>query len=471
MWVRGVVVAASVTVVAQVVIVGLVLAWAWSPESGNAAGFAPNAVVSLAVLLVALVSGLLVKRLNVSVHRALPWVIALISFGLTAVPVALLVWGDPQTAALMYRGLGIPQGIERFWDMALVMRSIDCSSWGFDVFAENNGCLQDPAIYAPGMLWLQVLPVFSFAMTPWLGIGLAALASLGLAWLARSSSGIGQVALLVAAIGVPWLLLLERGNIDAVVILAAIAAAALVRRFPRTLWPWAVAALLAWLMGTWKYYPFAMGLMLLPVLTVRRGWVIITSYAIATLGFVLFTWDNLRFSFASNEGMTEIGDLVVLGRTPVVARLIGSQYPVDYLQWGDALLLVLAVAAACWGAGAVSRGKAFRVTPVMLALAGSSVYLVSVLFAGFGWGYKTAFLLLCVPLLAFGSRAPRIVVASLLPMLLLLVVASSTSANTLLASLAGITVASFALGLGVSQSVRAISGTNAFGARGRVTSS
>ena len=59
-------------------------------------------------------------------------------------------------------------------------------------------------------------------------------------------------------------LLLERGNLDAVVLWSAVAAVILVRRW-NSLWAWSIAAALIWVMGTWKYYPFAMGLMLLPL--------------------------------------------------------------------------------------------------------------------------------------------------------------------------------------------------------------
>ena len=454
---RPTVLAAGFVVALLAALVGLVLAWTTDSLTGNAQGFVPNAVITGFVIAAAVVAGLLVRDLGLRTSRWLPWAIAGMSFTLAFVPFALLTWGSPDAAALLYRGLRLPQGIERFWDMALVMRSVDCSSWGFDVFVDNNGCLQDAAIYGPGMLWLQFVPfgVFSFAAVPWLGVVLAAAASLGLAWLARASAGTGQIVLLVAAVGTPWLLLLERGNIDAVVILVAIVAVAIIRRWPTSLSSWAFAAALAWLMGTWKYYPFAMGLLLLPVLRLRRGWLVIAGYLVASVGYVLLTWSNFRFSASSNSGMTEIGDLVVLGRVPVVARLLGSTYPASGPQWGDGLVLVLAIAALVWGLLAAGLVRGMRSTGSMLALAGAPIYLASVLVAGFGWGYKTAFLLLCVPVLAFRRSTGPLLAASL-TMLLLIAVASSVAANTLLASLAGITAASFALGFAGRLALRSI---------------
>ena len=444
---RAFAIAAGATAALAGACVALVLAAALDPATSNAQAFVPTAVVALAVLSGAFAVGLLVRRLDLRLHRAFPWLIAAISFSFTLVPFALLSSGRPESAALLYRALRIPQGIERFWDLALVLRSIDCASWGFDVFVDNNGCLQDAAIYGPGMLWLQFIPIFTAGAVIWLGVGLAAAASLGLAWLARGSSGTGQIVLLIAAIGTPWLLLLERGNVDALVILAAIIGVALVRRWPTSLWSWAVAAVLAWLMGTWKYYPFAMGLLLVPVLRLRRGWIVLGGYAAASVGYVALTWSNFRFSADSNSGMAEVGDIVVLGRIPVVARFVGSEHPAVSLQWGDVLIALLALSACAWGALLARDLNRPRLAPSMLALAGSPIYLASVLVAGFGWGYKTAFLLLCVPLLAFVRYPSRSVMAGSAVALVLVAVASSVAANALLATLAGVIAASFSLGL------------------------
>ena len=63
-------------------------------------------------------------------------------------------------------------------------------------------------------------------------------------------------------------------------------------------------------------------------------------------------------------------------------------------------LLGLALAAFAWGAAFAVALRRRHVHPAMLAVAGSSLFLASVLVAGFGWGYKAAFLLLCVPLVA-----------------------------------------------------------------------
>lgn len=413
----------------------------------------PNALTALAVFVVIFGSAALIKRLDLEVSKTLAWLVGAASLAFSLIPWLFLTYGNADTAALLYRGLRIPQGIERFWDLALVMRSIDCSAVGVDVFAENNGCLADPAIYGPGMLWLQHVPfgIFSFTHVLALGVAMMVVSSAALLWLARQSYGIGQVVLLVSALGAPWLLLLERGNVDAVLIWVAVLGVIIVRRWP-SLISWSVLAALIWLMGTWKYYPFAMGLMLLPLLWIRRGWIVLGSWVIASGAFVLLTWTNFKFSTQSNANMTDIGDYVVLGRVPVVARMLHAEFPTHGIQTGDLLIVLLALAALAWGAvigmGLVRRSTGTGIYLPMLAAAGSAIFLASVLVAGFGYAYKAAFLLLCVPLLAaLVHKLGRHFVFAGIAMLALVAVCSIVVWNTLLASLAGITAASFALGL------------------------
>lgn len=419
----------------------------------SAVNFAPSALTALAVFVVVFGVGAFIQRAELAIHKSFAWLVGAASLVFSAVPLWLLSSGHAETAAMLYRGLHIPQGIERFWDLALVLRSIDCSAVGVDVFAEHNGCLQDPAIYGPGMLWLKYVPfgLVSFSHVLLLGVAMIVVSSLALLWLARQSTGLGQVVLLVAAVGGPWLLLLERGNIDAALIWVAVVAVIIVRRWP-TLLSWSIVAALVWLVGTWKYYPFAMGILLIPVLRLRRGWIVFVVWAAASLGYVLLTWSNFKFSMQSNSNMTEISDSWVLGRVPVVARMLGSTFPATGVQLGDIVVALLALAAVAWGAilGArvIGRRQAPAVHPSMLAAAGSALFLASVLVGGFGWAYKTTFLLLCVPLLSWvSSRFDRVAVFAGLITLVLVGVCSVVVWNTLLATLAGIVAASFALGL------------------------
>ena len=90
--------------------------------------------------------------------------------------------------------------------------------------------------------------------------------------------------------------------------------------------------------------------MLIPALRLKRGWTVIAGYGIAAVGFLVLTWDNFRFSSQSNTNMIDYGDFVVLGRVPVVARMLGTVVGAGGIQLGDAIVFLLALAALVWGA-------------------------------------------------------------------------------------------------------------------------
>jgi len=438
----------------------LVLLSIADPSNTAAQGYVHLGYVAFAVLLAVLVTSALVRRARVATSGAFPWVIGAVSLVVSFVPWWGLAGNNTDLGVLIYRGLKVPQGIVQFWDLDLVMLSVDCSRFGFDIYQDNNGCMQDASIYAPGMVWLRFVPfdVFSRSNVAFLGVAMIVVSSLVLLWLARQSVGLGRVVLLVAAVGAPWLLLLERGNIDAVVLWVAAAVVLLTRRW-NTLWAWWIAAAAIWIVGTWKYYPFVLGLMLLPALRLRHGWTVIAGFFVASAGFVLVTWQNFLFSSSSNTAMIDLGDFVVLGRVPVVARMLGTEVGAGGIQWGDALLFALTLAAVVWGFAIAWSTRSVRVDLGMLASGGSALYLASVLIAGFGYGYKAAFLLLVVPLVSlWPGRSRRVLAFAGLGMVLLIGVESVVVWNTVLGTLAGLAVAGFGLGAGVGMISRSLTG-------------
>ena len=441
----------------------LVLLSITDQSNSSAAGYLPLAWSAAAVLVVVLLGAAFIRRVDLTLVRGFPWFVGALSFIVSFVPWLGLAGANPDLGTLIYRGLKVPQGIMQFWDLSLVMLSVDCARWGFDIYVDNNGCMQDASIYAPGMVWLQYVPfgLFSEGNVGFLGVAMILISSLVLVWLARQSSGLGQIALAVAAVGGPWLLLLERGNIDAVVLWSAAVGVLLVRRW-NVLWIWAIVAVLFWLMGTWKYYPFALGIMLLPVLRLRHGWAVLVGYAVAVVGFLALTWENFRFSSGSNSAMIDYGDFVVLGRVPVVARMLGTEVGVPGLQFGDLLLFVLVLAAVVWGIGIGLLVRTARPWMGMLAAGGGALYLVSVLVAGFGWGYKATFLLLAISLVSslVGAKV-RLLAASGLGVLLLIGVQSVVVWNTVLATTSGLIAAGFACGLGGALMVRSLTAARA----------
>ena len=444
---------AGITSALALVVILMVILSATDPANTDAAGYLPLAYSAFAVVLATVFVAAFVRRIRVKVSAGFAWLVGVVSFVVSFIPWWGLAGGNPDLGVLIYRGLKVPQGIIQFWDLSLVMQSVDCARWGFDIYAENNGCLSDPSIYAPGMVWLRFIPfnLFSEANVAILGVIMMLISALVLLSLARISRGLGQIVLLIAAVGGPWLLLLERGNIDAVILWVAVVSALLVAKFGlregsgwRVLWPWVFAATLIWIVGTWKYYPFALGLMLLPALQIKRGWAVVLGFGLASVGYVMLTWSNFQFSSQSNSNMIDYGDFVVLGRIPVAARM---------LEYGDLLFFVLAAVAFVWGVF-VSR-EVFHIrrvnvaSPVfaMLAAGGSVLYLASVLFAGFGYGYKAVFLLLAVPLLSrwVGSQI-RVVAGSSLLILIFIAIESFVVWNTVLATTVGVVAAAFALG-------------------------
>jgi len=443
----------GVTSALALVIIFMVILSATDSANTDAAGYLPLAYSAFAVVLAAVIVGAFVRRVRVHVSAGLTWIVGAVSFSVSFVPWWGLVGGNPDLGVLIYRGLKVPQGIIQFWDLSLVMKSVDCARWGFDIYAENNGCLAEPSIYAPGMVWLRFVPfdVFSEANVAVLGVIMIVISSLMLLSLARFSRGIGQIVLLIAAVGGPWLLLLERGNIDAVILWAAVVSVLLVSKTGlkdgsgwRALWPWVVGAMLIWIVGTWKYYPFALGLMLLPALRIKRGWIVVVGFAVASAGYVILTWTNFQFSARTNSSMVDYGDFVVLGRIPVAARM---------LEYGDVLFFTLAVIAFTWGifvSRSVIRLGRFpykKMSCAMLAAGGSALYLASVLISGFGYGYKAVFLLLAIPLLSLwvGSSTRSIAASSLL-VIIFVAIESFVVWNTVLATTVGVVAASFSLG-------------------------
>jgi len=424
--------------------------WAIGLVIAHQQGYSALAWSAAAILALVLLVSAFVTRVRISSLSGTPWLIAGVSLAASLVPWWLVASGRGEIGALLYQGLRIPQGIVQFWDLALVLESVDCARWGFDIYEVGNGCLAEPSIYAPGMVWLQYVPggIFSESNAGWLGVAMIVISSLALLLLARWSTGVGRIVLLISAVGAPWVLLLERGNVDAVVLWVAVITVALAHRF-NSLTKWTVAALLIWIVGTWKYYPFALGLLLLPALTIRRGWTVIAGFAAATLAYIALTWEGFQTSRAASSAMVDFGDFVVLGRTPVVARMLGHGDAIGSWQAGDTLMALIGLLAVLLGALVAWRSRVRNPILGALAAGGGALYLSVVLVAGFGYGYKATFLLLAVPYLsAWPGSKGRLLVAVGLAALLLIGIESVVVWNTVLATTAGIIAAGIALGAG-----------------------
>ncbi len=104
---------------------------------------------------------------------------------------------------------------------------------------------------------------------------------------------------------------------------------------------------------------------------------------------------------SKNSSMVYIENFPGFGRIPIIAR-IASDFDIGQEPlWPNVLLLLLGVVALLWGYRVSRRVKSLPIELPLMSLAGSLIFLINTFIAGFGFGYKGAFLLLTVPLVSF----------------------------------------------------------------------
>lgn len=377
---------------------------------------------------------LLIRRLQMSGPDWLPWVIGAISVLITVTLGVLMALDRQNEAWALYAALNLLRAGEHFGDLFLVLEYLEC-----------DGCTF--LIYGPGLLWLdQLIPGQTQASwTPFLGYALAVALGLALVWLVRNSSGRALPVFILAAIGPSWLLLIDRGNLDGLVVIAAVLAVLVLRRKPSFL-VFTTFAILFWILGSWKYYPFALGLLLIPALQLRRGWIIVSLYTASIVAFVAGAWSDVSQGSQENLSNVLLYDFPAFGSIPIVERMsIPSVAYGDLLASG--LLAVMCIAAFIWGMrfGRHVRARAPWIS--LLGLAGTVMFFFSIGIAGFGFAYKAAFLLMAVPLLSLPRNgSPRFALYTSLVALILIGITLIVGYSILLTSLAGL-IAS-ALGMG-----------------------
>lgn len=392
-----------------------------------------------ALLVLALIAALplLIKSLTLTVPRWLPWAIGIVSASITLLLGFLIDIGRSTEAWALYAGLQLLRAREHYADLAWILRWVEC-----------DGCAEQDPNYAAGVLWLRpaTLNLIGESWTPVLGTLMAIGLSLCLVWLARNSSARGIPVFIIAAIGSGWLLLLDRANLDAIAFAVPVIAIFLLRR-STSLWVWWVIALLAWLVGTWKYYPFALGLLLLPLIRIKYGWTVLIGFASATLAFLAVQWQEVSSSISDNSEALILYDFPALGRLPIVSRMTSDFDFQNQPLAANLVIGILAVVAAWWGINFANRLPRAPLYTGMLGSAGATLFLASVLIAGFGFAYKAAFLLLLVPLFALPARTKnRFLLYTSIVALILITLPLIIAYSILLTSLAGIVAASMGLG-------------------------
>ena len=415
-----------------------------------AVGFAALIVV---VAVIAVIWAIRPFRLRVAGWAA--WLAAGITILLTLGPIALWYAGRDGLGYQVFQAIGVGTGPYGFGDMVVVLSWLDCPRVGIDPYGSDAvSCAVGPSNYGPAIFWLAGTGL-NTAATPLLGVLGVIASALTVAWLVRQSRGSGRLTLLLVASSAAWILLLERANLDAAIIWAAVLLVWLVRRY-QGLWPWIVAAVPIWILGAWKYYPFAMILALLPVLRIKRGWMVITGFLALALAYLVIWRDNVLLSLESNATLSG-GEYGGFGRNIAAAFVTGEAQTATSWKWGDFVIAGLMIAAFAWGWTVVGARRAhrnrsgLRAVPLtgeaMLAMSGATAVLVAVGWSGFGYNYKAALLFLGVPLLARLADRPDAQAFHVgLFMLVLVVISAFVLSNVLLSSLAVLISAAFIAG-------------------------
>lgn len=449
---RGLTAAMLGTYILLAILLGLLLIGSQGTAVDGVTTDSGGRVALIALALVALVPAF-IRRIDISTPRWMPWGIGALSFSITSALWALVALNKDSLAWAAYGGLQVLRGRVNFNDLDWDIRWLACDL-----------CDYWNPHYGPSLAWLNPLTGSAIDVswvTP-LGFLMAAAMVLGLVWLARKSSGRGVLVLLIAAVGPAWLLQQDRANLDGLVFLAIVAGGWLVTRWP-ALWSWAVFAGLIWVNGTLKYYPFAVGIALLPALKLRRGWTVIVGFAVATVVFMVLAWSDFLDSLTWNEeSILVTWDFPAYGRMMVLSRMGDLGVEDSWLNPVNLLFLAIAAAALIWG---FLWAKSIHVSSMGLpamALGGGTVFLAAVLIGGFGFMYKGAFLLPLVPLLSRPMRhrhaASRMTLYTSLVALALTTLAVTVAYASVLTTIAGMVAASIGVGAGLQLTWRSLAG-------------
>jgi len=293
-----------------------------------------------------------------------------------------------------------------FMDWEWVPSSIHCWAEGVNVYLENTCYAPVPHIkyaYSPLLLRATFLPG-SPAWTNAIGLAMAVLFALSIRLLRAPGTGFAVAVMALSTVSSEAVFSLERGQVDTLVFLLAVAG----------VWLWARshgARLLAYagwtFAGLMKFYPLVL---LVLAMRERRRDLILIAATVAAL-CALFVWgyrDELLLALrgvpGGNPFVFWIGAMNLPGG---IAMLAGWPNPAPRLLWAALVLAVLLL-----GAGLATRGgvgTALEAMPTRergMFLAGA--LLMGGCFAtGESQGYRAILLILAVPGLLSMAHALR----------------------------------------------------------------
>lgn len=413
--------------------------------------FMPAGVIVVAIALIVSV----LQPFSIRVRPVLPILTAIFSTLMILVPITFWYLGRDGLAYQFFQGMRIGTAPFGFGDLQVTLSWLDCVRSGEDPYDPSFPTCPPggPANYGPAFLWLEKFG-FTSSQSPVIGVLLVLATGLALFWLSRFSNGLGSIAVLAVAVSPAWLLLLERANFDVLVVISAVFLVWIVRRMPG-IWGWVIGAVPIWVLGSWKYYPFAMVLALVPALRLRGGWALVSGFIITAIAYLAIFRETVLWSLESNAALSG-GNLWGIGRD-VLAALVGGQEKSDTAwRWPDVLIGLLLLLGLIWG-WCCANGTSYScrspgrflplTTEAMVAIGGAVGVLVSIAVGGFGYLYKAALLIVAIPLLArMGQRGSPPVWRSCLAMLLFVVIGNIFVWNLAISSFATMLAAAFACG-------------------------
>ena len=396
--------------------------------------------------LIALAVALLVAVAFRGVHLWAPRLLRLVGPIVTVVfaSVAAVLFGTGRLdiAYSLYGGLQVLRSDKLFSDTHWVLSWFEC-----------DFCSRWDPHYGPTLAWLDPLTAGTIGLA-WLapvGILLTALGAFALWLLAGVVRPIGLWLVAVSSFSPAWLLLVDRANADMVVLVALVIGLLVVAKHP-SLISWSLYALGVWILGTIKFFPFAMGIGLLLALGVEKGWRVIAGFLVASVAFAGVAWESYQRSSEWNAtAIVVLGDFPAYGRIQLTDMISGLDAIGLERYLVPIALSALVVSASLWGWGAVvvPADANRRIAVAALATTGAMGFLGKVLWGGFGFLYSGAFLLMIIPLLSVWSGRKSLVNGSNASVALLLVLSVFTAYNTALATVSGLIVAGFGLGAGL----------------------
>lgn len=407
-----------------------------SPDGVTTTTGARNGVALFAAIALIAIA---VREVRIWAPRFLSWVPVLTSIVFMSIAGVLFTTGRLDTAFALYGGLQVSRSDKLFSDMHWVLSWFEC-----------NLCSQWDPHYGPTLQFLDPLSAGSLGLN-WLvplGVG-TVIASLISIWLlARSTSSMGRWLLLIGTVSPAWLLLLDRANSDAIILAAIIIGGWVVSRWP-AYWTWSAFAFTLWAMGTIKFYPFALGIVLLFALRLKRGWLIPAGFAGASALYLLVAWEGYERSSAwtVRPGLFDI-TLASYGRIYLENAISMTGQGVTFIVLS---LWLLALVSAVWGwlSSVHERSPDPNQFVGLVALAGGVAFAGKVLWAGFGFAYTGAFLLLIVPAAARALRAEGTFSGNGVAAGLVIVFALLLPSDVILATVLGVVAAGFGIGAGL----------------------